>query len=179
MAELVNRYAAALLDLSVESDKLEENIKAAEMLRDVLRDKDCRTFLEHPHIQDWEKHEFLEKLFAGRISADLMGFLRLAVAKSREAVIVPTLDAFIEMGKKHMGELTAWVVSAAPLSEEKINSIKNILAKKLDKQVEIRHRVDPALIGGLYIHVNGRLIDYSVKNRLKMMKEVLIKGGAE
>ena len=74
-----------------------------------------------------------------------------------------------------MAELTiqAHVFSAVALGEEKISTLRDTLSKKLGKPVEIMPGIDPSLIGGLYIHVGGFVIDHSVKRQLADLKDSL------
>ncbi|MGI5900680.1 MAG: ATP synthase F1 subunit delta [Christensenellales bacterium] len=185
MAELKEIYANALLELSVEGDVLDENMQQAALIRDVLKSEQVESFLIHPSIPDSAKKTFLQQLFyeknengekSEKVSDELMGFLHLAIDKSRETQILPSLDAFIDMGNKHKGKLTATVVSAAELRPEQVSKLRDLLARKTGKQVDLVARVDPAVIGGMYIHMEGRLIDRTVRTQLKNMKEIVRRG---
>ena len=175
MAELSIRYASALLDLTVQEGMLNECLQQAVEVRDVLLSGECGRFLEHPHISDSDKREFLDGIFTG-LHDNLTVFLHFLIAKSWENLIVPALTAFIEMAKFHSGKTTANVVSATELSESQICAIKDVLSRKLVKEVEISLKTDPSLIGGFYIHVDGRLIDRTVKKRLSDLKDHIKKG---
>ena len=176
MAELNVRYATALFDLAAECGMLNEYFDQVVAVRDALQSDEGRSFMEHPDISDKDKHEFLEAVFAGNLYDDIKGFLYLLIAKNREKLIVPALSAFIDLVDSHNGKTTAAVVSAVQLNEQQISSLKNVLEKKLNKQVEISAKVDSSLIGGLYIHVDGYFIDYTVRKQLNDLKDS-IKGG--
>ncbi|MGI6169079.1 MAG: ATP synthase F1 subunit delta [Christensenellales bacterium] len=179
MAELKDRYASALFELSVEKDVLEESMRQAVFVQSVLQDRESEAFMRHPHVPDTAKKEFVQRLFADRISADLMGFLYLAIEKSREELIVPALKAYLNRGNRYCGKMEATVVSATALSEDQVSALYALLCRKLNKQVEIQFEVDPALIGGFYIHMDGRLIDRTVRTQLINMKECIKRGGVE
>ena len=179
MAQLKDRYASALFDLSLESGRLEKHMEQALLVQKALETEGFQEFLTHPHITNEEKQDFLQKLFADKISDDLMGFLYLALEKSREQTIAPAIASYIDMLSLHSGKVTASVVSAAALSQKQLLAISELLSQKLNKQVEIEAQVDPALIGGFYIHVEGRLIDRTVRTQLNNMKDRLKRGGAE
>ena len=70
----------------------------------------------------------------------------------------------------------AKVVSAVNLSARQISALEKVLTKKLDKQVEISPETDASLIGGFYVHVDGLVIDSSVKKQISDMKESITKG---
>jgi len=73
---------------------------------------------------------------------------------------------------------TAYVVSAAELKESQVSALARLLSHKLNKRVRMSLRIDPSLIGGLYIHVAGLIIDRTVKRQLSDMRDALKKGGA-
>jgi len=176
MAQLSNRYATALFELSLEHGTLNDDIDQAILLRDTLREEDCHKVITHPRISMEEKRTFFEGAFSGQISQDLMGFLHLAVAKNREDQIVSVLSQFIDMGYNHIRRTTALVISAVPLKEKQIADLTALLARKLNKQVELKLKVDPSVIGGLYIQVDGYFVDRTVKTRLNEMKLSMAEG---
>ncbi|MGF7145194.1 F-type H+-transporting ATPase subunit delta [Anaerotaenia torta] len=176
MAELKDRYAASLFEMALETGELKSYFSQVSLLRDILEKEHLTELLENPHIPDATKRELLEKHFGGEISGDLMGFLRLMVEKGRESIILPTLDTFLELGNQHRGKTIAYVVSAVALRPEQVDALSGLLSKKLGKKAEILTREDPALIGGFYIHVDGRLIDRTVRTGLRNLKETLQRG---
>jgi len=171
VAKLSNRYAAALFDISIERDALRENLDQADFLREMLKGKECQGVITHPRISTAEKKKFFDTAFSGQISADLLGFLYLAVSKNREKIIIPVLADFIDMGNRHIRKTTATVVSAVDLRNDQVSSLASLLSKKLDKQVDIAVKVDPSVIGGLYIQVDGFYIDKTIKTRLRDIKD--------
>ena len=176
MAQLSNRYAAAIFDLSLERNQLNENLGQAIFLRDVLSDKECRSILTHPRISAAEKKSFFNEAFSNHISQDLMGFLHLTVAKNRENFIVPVLSSFIDMADQYFRRTTALIVSAVPLKDEQVTVLSELLSRKLSKQVTVEQKVDPSIIGGLYIQVDGYILDTTIKTRLQEIKVSLSEG---
>jgi len=148
----------------------------AAFVRDALKTDKCRKIMELPRSADEEKRKFLESVFAERIHDDLMGILYLLTAEGRADEITRTLTAFINMGTVYTGRTTAYVVSATDLSEIQIEKLEEALSKKLKKPVDVEIEVDPSLIGGLYISVDGCLIDHTVKKQLSDLKESIKRG---
>ena len=170
MAQLSNRYAAAIFELSLGRGNLDEDLGAALFMADALGTDDCKAVITHPRISADEKKSFFDDAFKEHISADLMGFLHLAVDKGREEYIVPILTEFINMSRRHLRKATATVVSAFPLRAGQKAAMAALLTRKLNKQVDIDAKVDPAVIGGLYIQVDGYYLDRTLRTRLQEMK---------
>lgn len=58
------------------------------------------------------------------------------------------------------------VVSAAALKQSQISALENTLSAKLGKWAEIVPEIDPSVIGGLLIIVEGRIIDRTARKQL-------------
>ena len=173
MANLGIRYANALFSISQESGLLNDYLEQAQLVRDNIDCEDVQRILTHPRISSEEKLAFLQNAFGEHIHQDLLGFMRLVVSKNREAFLLPALNKLIEMIKAHKLQTTAKVVSAVPLTDAQAAQLTALLQKKLGKQVDVTVLVDPSVIAGISIHVDGYFLDRTVKTMLKDMKESL------
>jgi len=171
MAQLSKLYASALFDLALEGGSQDVYLEQAAYLCDILGDEDAARIISHPHISAAEKTAFLENVAEGKIGGDLLGLVRLMVEKRREGAIMPALNEFIDMVNDRYRKTTATVVSARELDEAQIAEIGALLSKKLDKQVEIDAQIEPSVIGGLSIHVDGWFIDRTIKTQINEMKQ--------
>ena len=72
--------------------------------------------------------------------------------------------------------IIAKVVTAAELSPLQFSALEELLKRKLNRQVEISSKTDASLIGGLYVYVDGLIIDHSVKKQIGDMKERIKRG---
>jgi len=160
-------YASALFDLALQQDAVDDFLKQAVLLRDSLSDEECQRMLEHPQISAADKQELFRKAFEGQIHEDLLGFLYLVADKNREAHLISALDALIDNIERHNRIVTAKVLSAAPYDDKQAEALREILSEKLDKHVKLELKVDPSVIGGPYIFVDGYYIDWTVKKRLR------------
>jgi F-type H+-transporting ATPase subunit b len=79
-----------------------------------------------------------------------------------------------EIGQLEAGELTAFVTSALPLTEEEQKVVSSGLAEQLGQVPAIEFKVDPAILGGLVIKIGDRVIDGSVGGRLEALRESLV-----
>jgi len=167
MERLSALYASAMFDLAKELEAIDDFLAQAVLIRDSLQEEDCRRILVHPHIPAKEKQEFFRKAFAGHIHKDLLGFLFLVAEKNREAFLLPALTALIEMINRHNRRVAAKAFFATALDKPQVAAIKDVLSKKLSKEVEVSQKVDPSVIGGPYILVDGYYLDWTVKKRLR------------
>jgi len=174
MADLSTRYAAALFELSAEKGSMDIVMQHAQFLCDTFPGEEgALRILTHPLITASDKNVFIDKVYGLTIHQDLLGFIKLAIAKNRETFLLPALTKLVEMIKLHRFQITARVVSAVPLSGSQVAQLSNILTKKVGKKVEIDLVVNPSAIAGISVHVDGYFLDRTVKTMLKNMKESL------
>ena len=191
MARLSGRYAAALFDLSQNSDRLAANMQHAAFLSDALGDAQSRAILEHPRISAAEKHTFLTQVLSNLAKAqcpdgevpeavprEFEDFLRLVIDKRRVRVLREILLDFIDMGNDRLRKTTAYVTTAVPLSTARSESLAAMLSQKIGKQVTLEANINPDIIGGLLIQVDGWLIDRTVKKSLTELKNIMTGGDA-
>ena len=94
--------------------------------------------------------------------------------KNRETEILNILETFLNLVKEYKGITTAFIYSATQLSDSQLSAIKEKLSKKLNKDVIIKAYIQPELIGGMLINVDGKVIDNSIKKSLVDIKKSLI-----
>ncbi|MCL2152257.1 MAG: ATP synthase F1 subunit delta [Oscillospiraceae bacterium] len=167
MEKLSALYASALFELAVQRGLTDEFLSQSVFIHDSLQDDECRQVLVHPHIPAQKKQELFSKVFGKYVNKDLLGFMNLVAEKNREEFLLPALTELIEMIERHKGKIKSTVYFASTISESQLAEMKTTLSKKLNKIIDISLKVDPSLIGGPYIFIDGYYIDWTVKTRLR------------
>ena len=67
--------------------------------------------------------------------------------------------------------------SAFPLSAEEKAALEEAFSRKLGAKVELMVVMDPHLIGGVKVALEGKVYDGTVKNRLSELRARLKNGG--
>lgn len=67
----------------------------------------------------------------------------------------------------------AEVITASPLSPEFSDKVIARLKVLTGKDVVLRHKLDEAILGGIVIRVDGKLLDGSVRRRLDQLKTTI------
>ena len=180
MAEINRLYGKALYDLVVQHGKLEACLDQAAQIRDALKQSESQQILTNPLISKAEKIRFLNKVHFGTIKepieAPLGAFWELLIDKNREGILVSSLTEFLRLGDRWRGIVEAHVVSATDLRPEQVSALHELLTRKLRKTVDMTVSLDPSLIGGFYLNVDGHTVDSSVRRRLQDMKRSIERG---
>ena len=71
------------------------------------------------------------------------------------------------------GVVEARVTSAAPLTDAQRASLSKKLSDIAGKKVELLIHIDPAVMGGLRVDMEGRRYDNTIRHRLDLMRRHL------
>jgi F-type H+-transporting ATPase subunit delta len=172
--KVASRYAKSLLDLAVESNKLEivkENM--AGLLSLIRENREFSAFLKSPVIQFAKKRAILEQLFSGKLDELTLKFILILAGKQREAILVEVISAFLDQYRKLKHISIVKIISAAPLPEDQVNQLKHKLEASIIgfENVEVTTAVDPKLMGGYILEVEGNVYDASVRHKLENLRK--------
>ena len=78
-----------------------------------------------------------------------------------------------------LGNVTARIISAVPLSDEQLAELKAALTKNLNQSVAFELKVDPSVLGGLSIHAGSFFMDRTIKRQIRDMKDSVKRGIAD
>ncbi len=178
MAKLVSKtYGEALFELALEESKLDvfmEETKA--LLQTLEQNPEFSKLMNHPKINKDEKIKVVQEVFDSRLSAELVGFIRLLITKDRYAEITDILEYFLSLVKAKQGIGVASVTSAEELSESQKKAVEEkLLATTGFKTMEMSYSVDKSIIGGLVIRIGDRIVDSSIQTRINELKKQLLK----
>jgi len=107
------------------------------------------------------------------VSPKALNLAKLLVQKGRSLDARAVANAFNRMADDAEGIAHARVTTAVPLSDEQLQVIATQLSTQLGKDVRATSEVDPAILGGVVVKVGDRLVDGSVRARLKQLRREL------
>ncbi|MCL2752834.1 MAG: ATP synthase F1 subunit delta [Defluviitaleaceae bacterium] len=171
----VLRYAKALFEISVEKNQLDEYNQAAKDILAVLNsDKDFAAIVNHRAISASDKMATMQTIFEGKVPEDFIGLFSLIFKRGRQRELAGVLARFEDLYKEHKRIAVAKIYSAQPLDDAKKAEIAAVLAKKLEKTIELEVMIDPTLIAGFKAEVDGYVFDASTKNQISKLTKQLM-----
>jgi len=174
MAEMSKEYGTALFMLAKEADSVDEYEKALEMVLGVF----CETpeyidFIASPAVPLKERTDALGEAFGESCPEHIVSFLCLLCERGRIREFADCVEEYKKLAEFSRNILTAHVKSAVELSENEKEKLKQKLEKMSGHSVIVECEQDEALIGGLVIEMDDKILDYSLKRRLHEVKDVI------
>ena len=174
---LVEGYAQALFEVAEKMGGADDIEKDLEGIKDLLEtNKKFRDILYHPSIIKTDKKDLIDKIIAPLCSSKwVKNLLYILVDKRRERTMDYLPDVFKRVSGRIRGIVPVKVQTAFPLTETRLDKLKENLEKLTKKKVELETEVNNEIIGGMVIRIENKLIDGSVINHLKNLKKNLLK----
>jgi ATP synthase F1 delta subunit len=177
MAELTVdlTYGSALYQAAVEANKKDLILDEAFQIQDVFENNpDLFEFLNFPGISAIEKKDVLKNVFEGKICQELLNLLYVLTDKGRTARYSKIIKAYKDMVDREEGITYGTVYSVEPLKEAQISKLEDQLSALLQEKTKLKNELDPKLIGGFKILVDGRILDASIRKRLQDLGSKLV-----
>jgi F-type H+-transporting ATPase subunit delta len=168
---LARRYAKALFALAHERKALDKTRNELHDFLAVLEENaDFANFFRSPENSRSAKLAAVEKIFQDRFSSLFFNFLLLLIHKGRHNAVPDIVSAFEELYDRHYRRSRALAITAVPMDTALAGDLRDRLAKSLNKQIELETRVDPSLLGGIVLNIDGKVLDGSVKQQLERLR---------
>ena len=111
---------------------------------------------------------------AATLSPVTVKVVEMLAAHDRLALLPALAEAYAAAWNAAQGIVTAEAVSAAPLEPEQTAALSSALRDALGAKVDLRARVDPAVLGGVLVNAGGRTYDGTVRGRLTALRRRLV-----
>lgn len=118
--------------------------------------------------------EALKDLKESEMEASIRTFVEILASHNKLSQINRILADFVDFWSKEREIIKAEIVSAKVLSKDVLLALNEYIeAASGAKQVEIDTRVDESLVGGLILRRDDKIIDMSLKRRLRDIRDIL------
>ncbi|HLO90677.1 MAG: ATP synthase F1 subunit delta [Chloroflexota bacterium] len=165
------RYATALYEFAVERNQVEETYNDIQLVASLCSNRDLRLFLQSPVIFPDKKIKVLDNLLKGNIGDVTHTFISILVKKRREENLPGIANSFIDIYREAKNIKVAQVTSASVLDESLRNQLTDLLKSQTQSEIILEEVVDPGIIGGLIVKIEGEKFDDSIKRKIVALKQ--------
>jgi F-type H+-transporting ATPase subunit delta len=173
--EVGRLYAEAILHVAEERGQSEDLLEELNGLVEYLDgNPDLDRFLASPMIEAEPREQVIEQAFRGKASDLLLDSLLVVNRKGRLSALRAIAAAYQAALRNLRGWVDVHVRTAVPLTPALRERLEQTLAASTGRKPTLIEKVDPSVIGGLVVEVEGRKIDASVASRLHDLSEALL-----
>ena len=177
MTGLAKEYGEGLYELARDEHLLEsmhgELMDIAELLRE---QPDFIRLLCSRAIERNQRLQVVDETFQGRAHPYIVNFMKLLVEKERFECFEDAIKWFHQRYNEDCGIVEAYVTSAVALTENDREALRQKLEQLAKRKVHMITRVDPSLIGGVRVEMDGRRYDNTIQNKLGRLKQSMARG---
>ena len=164
--EVYANYASALYSL-IDKPRQEEYAEALSAISDSFReDPALLRALSSYSLSKAEKESLIDKAFSHFELPHLCDFLKVISAHHRFLGFKQIQEGFLALVHEDLGIKSGVAYSADRLTASELNAIKEALGKRLNSRVELRNVVDPSLLGGVKVAIDGKVYDGTIRSKL-------------
>ncbi len=170
MAELTVEitYGKALFEAAKDVNKVDQILEELKAISGIFKQEpEFYEFFITPVISGPEKKKAVENIFAGRISDEMRNFLLVLIDKRRTASFDRIAREYQKLVDRSLGLSAGTIISVEALTDDQLNSFEEKTGNLLRKNVKLTNKVEPSILGGVKIFIEGKVIDASIRKQLQ------------
>ena len=164
------RYAKALLSSAKEA-KVEEQVYSEMTTLDsaFAQIQLLKQAMTNPTLTKEDKIKLLNSVFNNKASKLTQGFINLVVENGREDYFHRIALSFQELYRKDKNIVVTHLTTAIELDEPLKKKIIQSVEEQENSKVELRTDVNPDIIGGYILDIDGKRLDASIIRQLSKL----------
>lgn len=166
-------YAEAAYKIAVESNSTSLWADNLMILSEVIKDAEVKAIIASPRIDENKSLSFLNS-FLDKDDTAFSNFLSIMINNKKIYFLDEVYKLFNDMLLKDQEITIAEVETAFALTESQKENLSKTLMKQHEQKVQIKEIINQDLLAGIKISVNNEVTDYSIRNKLNLMKEQII-----
>ena len=166
------RYAKALLSSAKEA-KVEDKVYS-EMITLESAFSQVRLLLQamsNPILNKEDKIKLINSIFNSKASKLTQDFISLVVGNGREDYFYRIALSFQELYRKDKNIVVTHLTTAIEADENIKSKIVKSVEKQENSKVELRTEVNPNIIGGYILDIEGKRLDASIIRQLSKLNK--------
>lgn len=173
--ESARRYARALADIAQRQNSLDEIGEELSVFSNAFEgSKELRVLLKNPKFAKDKQLEMLGKVLDSAGASNLVkNFIRVLVENDRINELPAISSKYQEISDEKIGRVRAELRSAIALDSEILKKIHEKLAEVAGCEVLLNVVTDKDLIGGVSCKMGSVIMDGSLKNQLRNLRQEL------
>lgn len=168
------RYAQAAFDIAKQQGDFDQWERDLQQLVDVLHGPAVSEFFQSPAVPLEAKQRAIEAALPEPSQRYIRNLALVLLERGRFEQVPQVVEYFHDLVLIARGVAIADVTTAVELQPAEAREVRERLSQLTGKKVELRPRVDPAIIGGIVVRIGDELIDGSVRTQLTTLRQRMV-----
>ncbi|MCZ6916559.1 MAG: ATP synthase F1 subunit delta [Gemmatimonadetes bacterium] len=174
---IARNYAEALFELGERSGNAEKFGDLIEGVGGAIEaDERIRVVLESPRVTKTQKTQLLARALKRRAPESFIRFLAAVVKRGRQRMIGSIAREYLGLLDQKFNRVHASVAMARQPDKKLQAEVKKRLTAVLGKEVIPHYREDPGILGGVIVRIGDRVMDGSLRRRMKILRRKMLSG---
>lgn len=173
-ATLARPYAKAVFDLARQEKKLAEWSALLAGLAGAVRDPRVAQWIGHPALGRGQLADALIQSAGAGLSPAAQNLLRLLAEYSRLKLAPSIAEQFEALRAEAERRIEVEVTSATAVDAAQQQALVGAIRQRLERDVDVQWKTDPALIAGAVVRAGDLVIDGSVTGELARLRQALV-----
>ena len=174
MTEVGSVYGEALYELAKDESLAKLIGEQLAVLQEAFRQEpDFIRLLSSPNLTKAERCQILDQSFRSKVHPYLLNFLKILTEKSYIRYFSDCCDAYTARYNQDNGILIVTAVTAVALTQVQKDKLTQKLSRITGKEIALRNRIDPRVLGGIRLDYDGQRLDDTVSHRLDAIRDLL------
>ena len=174
MTKVYKEYAQALFMLSMETDNTDKIKADLDFIEEAFKSNlELMDLLTSPAVFLSERIKVIDDIFMGKVTEYVLSFLKLLCEKKHLESLYECIDEYRILFEESKNIAKAKIISAVKLSDDEKERIILKIEKTEGKKIKAEYVVDKSIIGGIIVETDGKILDGSLRYKLKDIKDVI------
>lgn len=175
MTELAKEYGAGMYALAAEENIAKDVLAEMRMLRNCFKEQpEFVKLLSNMALQKEERLSILDSTLRGQVHPYLLNFLKILCERGALSEFAGCEEAYRELYNKDHGVVEAHVTTGAALSDDQRARLIEKLRQMTNQEIVLLEKVDPKVVGGVLLEMNGQRYDNTVRHRLESVRRAMV-----
>ena len=174
MTEVGNVYGLSLYQLAKDESLAKTIGEELSVLQEAFQaEPDFIRLLSSPNLTKAERCQILDQSFRGKVHPYVLNFLKILTEKGYMRHFADCCASYSQQYNVDNGILSVTAVTAVALTDAQRDKLAEKLHKLTGKEIQLRGRIDPTILGGIRLDYDGRRVDDTLAHRLDAIRDLL------
>ena len=168
------RYAQAVFQIALERDELDIWYEDLGILAGALENREFLGLLDAPQASSADKQDIIRQALSDSVGTLPLNLVCLLASRNLAHLVPGILDEYSRLRDAYRGIERAEVVSAVLLASDQQERMAELLHGVVGKEIRLASIVEPQILGGVIARVGDRVIDGSLRAKLREMRRSIV-----